>query len=353
MCNLKLGSLFDGSGGFPLAGALLGIEPVWASEIEPFPIRVTHARFPNMKHLGSIIDINGADIEPVDVITFGSPCQDVSVAGKREGLHDGKQSSLFFQAIRLIKEMRQATNGKYPRFLIFENVPGLFSSHKGEDFRCVIESICSIKDSTVSIPKPQKWQHAGCVRGDGYSMAWRLYDAQHFGVAQRRKRIFLVADLGSECAEKILFESQVLPRYSKQGYTAWQSITAYSRRSIEGSGELCVGSFMGGNGPKAYSIGYDENVSPSFSPSLKSSPSGQNTVPDVVYSVSGFAQYTDQLPTLRASGGDAGVRRACSFKAYSIGNGQLNQISMSEVCNTLDCMHDKQAVLYEIIEFNS
>lgn len=136
---MKLGSLFDGSGGFPLAGALCGITPVWASEVEPYPIAVTRSRFPKMRHLGSVTELNGAEIEPVDVITFGSPCQDLSIAGKRAGIHEGERSNLFFEAIRIIKEMRYATNGKYPAFAIWENVPGAFSSNKGDDFRCVLE----------------------------------------------------------------------------------------------------------------------------------------------------------------------------------------------------------------------
>jgi DNA (cytosine-5)-methyltransferase 1 len=122
--GLKLGSLFDGSGGFPLAGAMHGVTPVWASEIEPYPIKVTKARFPGMKHLGSVLDVNGAEIEPVDIITFGSPCQDLSVAGKQAGLHKGERSNLFFEAIRIIKEMRESTDGKHPRIAVWENVPG-------------------------------------------------------------------------------------------------------------------------------------------------------------------------------------------------------------------------------------
>lgn len=112
--SLTLGSLFDGSGGFPLGGLMCGIKPIWASEIEPFAIRVTTKRLPFIKHLGDINTIDGSKIEPVDIITFGSPCQDVSIAGKREGL-DGKRSSLFYEAIRVIKEMRRKTNGKCPR----------------------------------------------------------------------------------------------------------------------------------------------------------------------------------------------------------------------------------------------
>lgn len=141
---MKLGSLFDGSGGFPLAGALYGIEPVWASEIEPFPIRVTKLRFPGMKHLGSVTEVNGAEIEPVDIITFGSPCQDLSVAGKQAGIHDGQRSNLFFEAIRIIKEMRDATSNHFPRFAVWENVPGAFSSNKGQDFRAVLQAFCDI-----------------------------------------------------------------------------------------------------------------------------------------------------------------------------------------------------------------
>ena len=120
--KLTLGSLFDGIGGFPLAGKMAGIVPVWASEIEPFPIRVTEKRLPEMKHCGDVHGLNGADLEPVDIITFGSPCQNLSVAGKRAGLH-GEQSSLFFEAVRIITEMRRSTNGQYPRWAVWENVP--------------------------------------------------------------------------------------------------------------------------------------------------------------------------------------------------------------------------------------
>ena len=133
---MKLGSLFDGSGGFPLAGSLCGIDPVWAAEVEPYPIAVTKSRFPKMKHLGSVTDVHGDKIEPVDIITFGSPCQDLSVAGKRAGLkhetegdEETTRSGLFVEAVRIIKEMRDATNGVYPRFAVWENVPGAFSSN--------------------------------------------------------------------------------------------------------------------------------------------------------------------------------------------------------------------------------
>ena len=131
--NLTLGSLFDGSGGFPLGGIIAGIEPKWASEIEPFPIRVTTKRLPQVKHYGDVSQMDGAKIEPVDIITFGSPCQDMSIAGKREGL-GGSRSSLFYEAIRIVREMRRATNGEYPKYIVWENVTGAFSSNRGADF---------------------------------------------------------------------------------------------------------------------------------------------------------------------------------------------------------------------------
>lgn len=218
---LTLGSLFDGSGGFPLGGVIAGITPKWAAEIEPFPIRVTSVRFPNMTHLGNISEVSGSEIEPVDIITFGSPCQDMSVAGKREGL-GGNRSSLFYEAIRIIKEMREATNGKYPRYIIWENVPGAFSSNKGEDFRAVLTEICKVKETDVSVPKPSKWENAGRIMGEGFSIAWRLLDAQYWGVPQRRQRIYLVADFDGGSAGKILFESEGVSGYSAQGFKSWQ-----------------------------------------------------------------------------------------------------------------------------------
>lgn len=236
--SLTLGSLFDGSGGFPLGGLMCGIKPIWASEIEPFAIRVTTKRLPFMKHLGDINTIDGSKIEPVDIITFGSPCQDVSIAGKREGL-DGKRSSLFYEAIRIIKEMRRKTNGKYPRYCLWENVPGALSSNKGEDFKKVLESICQIKEN-VSVPKPKKWSNAGKIMGNNFSLAWRVFDARYFGVPQRRKRIYLVADFGGESAGKILFESEGLSRYSAQSFRAWQGVTKSFRDGTKEAITACL-----------------------------------------------------------------------------------------------------------------
>ena len=239
MVNLTLGSLFDGSGGFPLGGLISGITPVWASEIEPFPIRVTTKRLPFIKHYGDISYMDGSKIEPVDIITFGSPCQDLSIAGKRDGL-DGKRSSLFYEAIRIVKEMRCATDGKKPRYIVWENVPGAFSSNKGEDFRCVLEGICHIKDETLSVPKIDKWKQAGTIVGDHFSLAWRVLDAQYWGVPQRRKRIFLVADFAGGGAGEILFKSEGLSGYSKKSIRSWQGTASNFADSIGATGTICL-----------------------------------------------------------------------------------------------------------------
>ena len=239
--GLTLGSLFDGSGGFPLGGLLAGITPLWASEIEPFPIRVTTKRLPSVKHLGDISAVDGAEIAPVDIITFGSPCTDMSVAGKRAGL-EGRQSCLFYQAIRIVKEMRCATDGKYPRFIVWENVPGAFSSNKGEDFKAVLEAVCSVKDESISVPGPPKgkWANAGTVVGDGFSLAWRVLDAQFWGIPQRRKRIYLVADFAGGSAGKILFESEGVSGYSAEGFRAWQGTAGGAADCIGAAGGICL-----------------------------------------------------------------------------------------------------------------
>lgn len=239
--KLTLCSLFDGSGGFCLGGLLAGIQPVSCSEIEPFPIRVTTKRLPSVKHLGDINSIRGDEIEPVDIITFGSPCTDMSVAGKRAGL-DGRQSCLFYQAIRIVKEMRCATDGKYPRFIVWENVPGAFSSNKGEDFKAVLEAVCSVEDERISIPGPPKgkWANAGNIVGDGFSLAWRVLDAQFWGVPQRRKRIYLVADFAGGSAGKILFESEGVSGYSAEGFRAWQGTAGGAADCIGAAGGICL-----------------------------------------------------------------------------------------------------------------
>lgn len=224
---LTLGSLFDGAGTIPFAAQLCGITPIWSSEIEKFPCAVTAKRFPNMKQLGDITKINGAEIEPVDIIAGGSPCQSLSLAGKREGLKG--VSGLFMEQIRVIKEMRDETSKRTnesvrPRYAVWENVPGAFSSNKGEDFRVVLEEFCKVKDERANVPRPAngKWQPCGCIVGDGYSVAWRVLDAQFWGVPQRRRRIWLVADFGGERAAEILFVRDGLSRSFAESRKAWE-----------------------------------------------------------------------------------------------------------------------------------
>ncbi len=244
--TLTLGSLFDGSGGFPLGGLLAGITPVWASEIEPFPIRVSTRRLPFMKHYGDISQMDGGKIEPVDIITFGSPCTDMSIAGRRAGL-DGRQSSLFYEAIRIIKEMRCATDGKYPRWICWENVPGSYSSNKGKDFQSVLEAVIGIVQPNAQVPMPEKarWPYADLYLGDGWSVAYRTLDAQYWGVPQRRRRIYLVADFAGGSVGKILFESEGVSGYSAEGFRSWQR-TACRLESGAGAAGICLND-QGGN----------------------------------------------------------------------------------------------------------
>lgn len=228
---MKLMSLFDGSGGFPLAASLCGIEPVYAAEVEPYPIAVTKNRFPKMKHLGDVSKVKGGEIEPVDIITFGSPCQDMSIAGKRAGLKhadmgddETTRSGLFLEAIRIIKEMREATNGVYPRYAIWENVPGAFSSNRGEDFRTVLEEFIRVKEKDAVMPDVPKagWPYADCYSGNGWNLAYRVFDAQYWGVPQRRRRIYLVADFRGGSAKEILFERKGLRGNIAASGETWQ-----------------------------------------------------------------------------------------------------------------------------------
>ena len=332
MNKLTLGSLFDGSGGFPLGGLLCGITPVWASEIEPFPIRVTTKRLPSMKHYGDVSRMDGGKIEPVDVITFGSPCQDMSIAGKRAGL-DGSRSNLFYEAMRIVKEMRCATDGKYPRYIVWENVPGAFSSNKGADFQSVLEKICSVKGYEIHTPRPGRWANAGEIVADDFSLAWRVFDAQYWGVPQRRKRIYLVADFAGGSAGKILFESEGVSGYTPQGFRSWQGtagtfeegagasgcvrlndqggsrmnvtedVAATLRAENHGHPPCVIGSagFCTEHSAQARGIGYEEETSPTLR---------AGTVPATVYeNHSQDTRYTGPLetaPTVNATYGMGG-----------------------------------------------
>ena len=230
---MKLGSLFDGSGGFPLAGQMCGIEPIWASEIEEYPIRVTKKNFPNMKHLGDITKINGAEIDPVDIICGGSPCQGLSVAGVKKGLKD-ERSELFFEMIRVIKEMRDATGGKYPTFVFWENVAGSLTSTGGDDFRIVLEQFCRIAEEGVCIPRLEKWCKAGEILADGYSVSWRVLSAEYFGVPQIRRRVFLVMCFrGGGYSGEVLFKSKGMQRNFAEVRRSWQTAPTILETDID------------------------------------------------------------------------------------------------------------------------
>lgn len=308
MRELTLGSLFDGSGGFPLAAALEGIRPVWASEVEPYPIAVTRSRFPYMKHEGDVSQLNGATLEPVDIITFGSPCQDLSVAGKRAGLlHESKgdeettRSGLFLEAIRIIKELREATHGVYPAYAIWENVTGAFSSSGGEDFRTVLNEFVHIVEPGAEVPPPPqgKWAYADVLVGDGWSVAYRTFDAQYWGVPQRRRRIYLVADFRGERAGEILFKRAGLRGHNAPRREAGERTAAETQNDV-GTADKCA-AFKVGNSAKARTIGYEEEKSPTLS-----ADAGGNTVPAVV------------APTTSAKYGTGGNNQP--LVVYSIGS---------------------------------
>lgn len=202
--NITLGSLFDGIGVFPLAAQRYGITPIWASEVAKAPISITRRHFPGMRHLGDITRLHGGDIPPVHVVTFGSPCQNLSLMGDRAGL-SGSKSALFYDAVRIIYEMRDATGGEFPTFAIWENVYGAFSSNHRLDFGAVLSSLTG---SAVSMPPSGRWANAGMVRGCGPDLAWRLLDAQHWTRPRiaRRQRVFVVVDFGGRRATEVLFK---------------------------------------------------------------------------------------------------------------------------------------------------
>lgn len=224
-----------------------------------------------MKHLGDITKIHGDKIEPVDCITFGSPCQDLSIAGRRAGLA-GERSGLFMEAVRIIKEMRLSTNGLYPTFAVWENVPGAFSSNGGEDFRAVLEELARVEQPNTSIPRPAnggRWSKAGAIAGNGWSLAWRQLDAKYWGVPQRRKRIALVVDFGGQRAGEILFERESVQGNPDEGIPPWKSVTGIAQNCtagndrVVGNGCYCIAGNVvdrsetaGANG-----VGATENVS--------------------------------------------------------------------------------------------
>ena len=243
MGEITLGSLFDGIGGFPYAASFYGIRTLWASEVMPDCVSVTRRHFPEMGHVGDITLLHGGRLPPVDIITFGSPCQGLSLAGKRLGLADIR-SGLFLEAVRVIYEMREATDGKYPKFALWENVPGALYSAGGRDFKAVLETLT---EGEVPMPRSGKWANAGMVRGRGTDHAWCVYDAQYFGTAQRRRRVFLVTDFRGRSAGEILFEPKSLRGYFEAGGTPGQGASAFAGGDSGKAGNGNSGSLTGGS----------------------------------------------------------------------------------------------------------
>jgi DNA (cytosine-5)-methyltransferase 1 len=354
-----MGSLFDGIAGFPLAAIRAGITPVWASEIEPFPIAVSKAHFPGMKHLGSVTDINGAEIEPVDIITFGSPCQDLSVAGKRAGL-EGARSGLFGEAVRIIREMQRATANEYPRYAVWENVPGAFSSNEGKDFACVVGSLVGAE---LSVPEGG-WTSAGVAFGPAGQVAWRILDAQYWGVPQRRRRIFLVYDPRGERAGEILFVDQGVSghlaesREAREGtaggagdgvdvagfrmtsfgeYRDDDSASTVKARDYKDATDLVVQ-------PQLYDMTHAEEVmrpvTPGLSPTLNARMgTGENQIPVLIQPTYGIFDETtpkigvDVMPTLRARERGGGFQQAV---AYPDPSNTVSAVDCRNLCETED-----------------
>lgn len=224
MAELTLGSLFDGLGGWQLAALHNGVRPIWSSEIEAFPMAVTKKHFPDTIQLGDITKLDGAIVPPVDIICAGSPCQGLSISGKGKGLSD-ERSGLFRQAINIVRGMRTATNGEYPKFFIWENVPGAFSTNQRHDFQAVLEEITETK---IPMPVSGQWAEAGMVRSRKCDVAWRVLDAQYWGVPQRRKRIFLIADFRDKQSRNtaVLFEPESVPGNTAPGENEGQGTAA-------------------------------------------------------------------------------------------------------------------------------
>lgn len=283
-----------------------------------------------MKHLGNVCGISGFDVEPVDIVTFGSPCQDLSIAGKRAGLKheengddETTRSGLFMEAIRIIKEMREATNGEYPKFAIWENVMGAFSSNKGEDFRIVLEEFVKIcEPAAVMPPVPEDgWAYADCYCGDGWSLAYRVFDAQYWGVAQRRRRCYALLDLTGERAAEILFERDGLRGYFTENGTPWQSFTSHSTES--------VGTDNCSSEEERYISNIDDFPRASLPLTYDARGNGDG------YTVNTITGDHENRITDYTS---------IVVDCYGIGNGQANQSFMHESAGTLNCMHDQQAV---------
>jgi len=334
--QLTLGSLFDGIGGFPYAASFYGIRPLWASEIVPECVAVTKRHFPDMAHLGDITQLHGGMIPPVDILTFGSPCQGLSLAGRRLGLAD-ERSGLFMEAIRIIREMQEATHGKYPQFAIFENVPGALSSNGRRDYQAVLEAFTGAK---VPMPRSGRWANAGMARGRGVDLAWIIYDAQHFGTAQRRRRLFLVADFRGKRAGEILFVPKSLRGYFEAGGTPRQGITAFTEGGAGAAGRIIeVLNDQGGNSMTVERGG--------LSPTLRSQTHGNLPIVAAGFDLQQITSKTNRSslkpvqPTLCGTGNPHVI-----IRPVCMATGQANAAILDDQAPTLTAAHERPLLIH-------
>ena len=334
--QLTLGSLFDGIGGFPYAASFYGIRPLWASEIVPECVAVTKRHFPDMAHLGDITQLHGGMIPPVDILTFGSPCQGLSLAGRRLGLAD-ERSGLFTEAIRIIREMQEATHGRYPQFAIFENVPGALSSNGRRDYQAVLEAFTGAK---VPMPRSGRWANAGMARGRGVDLAWIVYDAQYFGTAQRRRRLFLVCDFRGKRSAEILFVPKSLRRYFEAGGTPRQGLAAFTSTGADtAGGAVEVLNDQGGDSITVERTG--------VSPTLRSQTHGNLPVVAVGFDAQQITSKTNRSalkpvqPTLCGTGSPHVI-----IRPVCMATGQANAATLDDQAPTLTAAHERPLLVH-------
>ena len=332
MRQYTLASLFDGIGGFPYAASFYNITSLWASEIVPACVSVTKRHFPDMAHAGDVTQLHGGKLPPVDIVTFGSPCQGLSLAGQRRGLAD-ERSGLFMEAIRIIDEMREATHGEYPRFALFENVPGALSSAGGRDFAAVLQSFTKAQ---IPMPYSGRWANAGMVRGGGVDLAWCVYDAQYFGTAQRRRRLFLVCDFTGKRAGEVLFVPKSLRGYFEAGGTPRQGLAAFAEsRPDTAGGEIVVLNDQGGASLTVERSG--------LSPTLRSQTHGNLPVVAAGFDLQQITSKTNRStlrpvqPTLCGTGQPHVVTMA---------TGQANAEVLADIAPTLNCNHEQPLLVH-------
>ena len=285
-----------------------------------------------MAHAGDVTQLHGGKLPPVDIVTFGSPCQGLSLAGQRRGLAD-ERSGLFMEAIRIIDEMREATHDRYPRFALFENVPGALSSAGGRDFAAVLQSFTKAK---IPMPYSGRWANAGMVRGGGVDLAWCVYDAQYFGTAQRRRRLFLVADFRGKRAGEILFVPKSLRGYFEAGGTPRQGLAAFAESGPDtAGGEIVVLNDQGGASLTVERSG--------ISPTLRSQTHGNLPVVAAGFDLQQITSKTNRStlrpvqPTLCETG---------QPHVLTMATGQANAEVLADIAPTLNCNHEQPLLVH-------